>query len=901
MKNYLRSIIAVVVLTLFPTHSWAAKEFTFIYQLEGEASTAAATGTITASISGTTATLTVTPVEGNYIEIDDISVVKTIDGANAQTRAPGFEEPIEIALSGTANPTGETTYTFTVTDDTFDYEVTANFRKLIDISGATVTLEESTFTYDGEEKKPKVSSVVVDGETLASDNYEVTYSNNVNPAAADAATHPTVTIEANKLPYSGKAEKAFTINKVEATLAFSKATAEATYGAAFTAPTLTKTPATLEGVTFKSSDTDVATVDADGKVTIVGEGETKITASFAGNDNYEAAEASYTLTVNPGKMEVTAEGFEGTYDGQPHGITLNAPEGAKVEYLINADTDEWSTNAPTFTDAGSYTVSYQVSKDNYETVEGEAIVEINKAPVEITKAPRAREGLTYTGYPQVLITAGECGTGGTMMYALNSIADAWSENLPTATEPGTYTVYYSVSSDDDNHEYQGDTKSLTVTIANVAEPEPEEGTFKLWIGGVQVTKDNQTDILNDGINKARFFFNDKSSQLVITNNQDASIAIESGLDELTIFLNGSEPSYLNRIWSSVGGREMVHPAKGKLTITTYPNIPGMLYLKTDHLMGVIGYFSSVTLDESTNTILMDPADGAYDGTALLTAEGEIAKSATIGQYIIPMTYETKTFPTRNFLNEDGSDKDLSNTTVDNENKILLTANTKAPNPEENDGYDSTDRSIVLNSALTTRGVEQVAADVVAGNLIPGSGDFARVFHGITFMVPDGSGRIFLNVSIEPSYRLRVKVLNDMRYWSSASASIVRGASLAVVEYQVRRSSYVLVWLEEDANYSRESTRGRRETAHGRIYSIQLVPEQVATKNPLSFMEDFPKAEVEEVETGSTPVPTPPTAIDRTAYSEDTDSGLWYNIEGQQIDRPTKKGVYIRNRKKIVIR
>jgi hypothetical protein len=50
-------------------------------------------------------------------------------------------------------------------------------------------------------------------------------------------------------------------------------------------------------VTCTSSDTNVATVTNSGEVTVVGVGETVITASFAGNDEFEAAEVSYTLTV----------------------------------------------------------------------------------------------------------------------------------------------------------------------------------------------------------------------------------------------------------------------------------------------------------------------------------------------------------------------------------------------------------------------------------------------------------------------------------------------------------------------------------------------------------------------------------------------------------------------------
>ena len=90
--------------------------------------------------------------------------------------------------------------------------------------------------------------------------------------------------------------------KQNVTLAFSPTSATATMGESFTEPTLTATSngqtVTLTGITYSSSNTSVATVDSNGEVTLVAAGTTVITASFSGNDNYNAATASYTLTVN---------------------------------------------------------------------------------------------------------------------------------------------------------------------------------------------------------------------------------------------------------------------------------------------------------------------------------------------------------------------------------------------------------------------------------------------------------------------------------------------------------------------------------------------------------------------------------------------------------------------------
>lgn len=78
-------------------------------------------------------------------------------------------------------------------------------------------------------------------------------------------------------------------------LAFAENSYTATLGETFTAPQLTN-PNNLP-VTYASSDANVATVAADGSVTLVGAGTTTITASFAGNDTYAAGSANYTLTV----------------------------------------------------------------------------------------------------------------------------------------------------------------------------------------------------------------------------------------------------------------------------------------------------------------------------------------------------------------------------------------------------------------------------------------------------------------------------------------------------------------------------------------------------------------------------------------------------------------------------
>ena len=84
--------------------------------------------------------------------------------------------------------------------------------------------------------------------------------------------------------------------KEDAGLVYATTSYEVNLGESFTAPELTN-PNNLT-VTYASTNTDVATVEAStGAVTLAGAGSTVITASFAGDDTYEAGSASYTLTV----------------------------------------------------------------------------------------------------------------------------------------------------------------------------------------------------------------------------------------------------------------------------------------------------------------------------------------------------------------------------------------------------------------------------------------------------------------------------------------------------------------------------------------------------------------------------------------------------------------------------
>ena len=81
--------------------------------------------------------------------------------------------------------------------------------------------------------------------------------------------------------------------------------------------------------------------------------------------------------------DVTETNFEGDYDGTAHVALVSGPDGATVSY----GTVEGSytlTACPSFTDAGTYTVYYQIAKQYYNNYYGSLTVKIERIDVTVT-------------------------------------------------------------------------------------------------------------------------------------------------------------------------------------------------------------------------------------------------------------------------------------------------------------------------------------------------------------------------------------------------------------------------------------------------------------------------------------------------------------------------------------
>lgn len=91
--------------------------------------------------------------------------------------------------------------------------------------------------------------------------------------------------------YQGEAKK-------PAGLSWGTSSREVTIGAEDNSfPTLTN--ANNLPVTYASDNTEVATIDTEGNITLIAAGTANISATFEGNEEYEAATVTYKLTVKP--------------------------------------------------------------------------------------------------------------------------------------------------------------------------------------------------------------------------------------------------------------------------------------------------------------------------------------------------------------------------------------------------------------------------------------------------------------------------------------------------------------------------------------------------------------------------------------------------------------------------
>ena len=902
MKQYIKNIIIMTALLLASAGAWADGNVIKVIQKAGQVDATA--GTVESSVSNGVCTLTVTPATGNFIKADFITVLKIVDGSEAQARrmTPGLNtEPIALtAADATADPSGVTVYTFTMPASGYDVEVTANFQERTSINGAVVTLSETSYTYDGTEKKPSVVSVVLGNVTIGSDNYTVAYSNNIEPAQATDNVPPTVVVTAKGI-YTGTATANFSIEKAAAGLAFSATTATATYGSAFTAPELQN--AHKLTVTYSSSNAEVATVNAEtGVVTLVGSGKATITATFAGNRQYAAASASYELTVSAAAAGLA---FSAATATATYGSAFTAPELQNAHKLTVAYSSSNAEVATVNAETGVVTLVGSGKTTITATFAGNSQYAAASASYELTVSAPAT-GLAFsTDVVSVVLNAEFEAPVLKNPNNLPVTYSSWNTKIATVDaktgavsilKEGTTTIQVTFAGND---KFLADSVSYKIEVTT-----PKSINYDLWIGDKQVTSDNKDDVLGD-------YAEDRSAPSVVFSTDggkyalvltDAALTepIKSGLsDSLKIYLIGS-----NTI-SVATGSAIAHTGaqRSALMFTKSELFAGTLTMQSGDASVITG-FSDLSFEQ--NLMLISPLNGTYANGMLVDPLGVAATSATIQAPINPIVEDTKVeFPADNFTETDEvtgetEDLDLTNTAIDD---LLYTLNQDADDVEGSDGYDDEENCIVLNNVQDPDEVDDIIDDYV-----PGTPEYADQFTGITFLIPAGTGFIEIEFQTFNGNRLHVKIGDN-----DPIEVVKEDRDTVWIPYEVEVPTYVRIYnVGTGVSAARDGGnvfRAKKTLAQIKIYSVTVKPgtlkssssssvQRVASSYPAEFVPEK-RTDLNITITDDPGIGTGITTVGQPYATQPAEG--WYTLSGQRIAEPKKKGLYIFNGRKVMVK
>ena len=1081
MKQMIKHSIAIVALLLVSMGAVAdglisKKNIT----IDGTPSSEDVAGTINYS----NGEISITPKSGYYFSLDnpnDLIVIKTIDGENAQTRTPNINTPLEVtAKDATADPSKETKYTFTVTDEKYNYEITANFHTRTSIEGAEVTVSGGPFVYTGEPIKPTLAVTLGGKDLTLSTDYNA-YDNDSIKAGVDKI----ITLVGIR-KYSGtRTDIKYTIEKAEITPVVS-ITGWA-YGEKANEPKITEGNPGNGEVTFayKVKDASDETYVAEAPVTV---GNYTIKATIAETDNYKRGEAMADFvisakSISAATITLTPENL--TFNGQNQKPEVSVKDGEK-DLVLDTDytlTNEGGTNVGEYTvtisGKGNYDPATTTSKKYnittrettptivltepetpivYDGTEKKPAVKVTMTltegtdPIELTTddydivysdninagentakatvtlkhnckgtatttftiTPKSIADVTiediadqaYTGKaiePTIKVKDGDkeltLNTDYTVSYSNNTMAaKSDTENPPTVTitgmgnyDPNTVaTKTFTIGKAQAELKYSTDkataamgtefeaptltttpeglegityTSSNTdaatinaegkVTLVNTGETKitasfpgndnynaaeasytltVEKGVgdgYALWIGETQVTEDNCMDILGD--RKQAFTFNPQTNTLLITNNQDKDIVIESRLDELTIYLNGNKNDKGNKLkkvfFNNLGNAEN----KGKLMFTTNYNVPGSIDLKNDPGESVITGFESIEFDSKSQLTFVLPEKTTYayeNGLMNKTVEDENgtttnpADELSIGQSLTPID-EVVTFSLSNLylrdedgnvIRDDSGEPTLPNLVNSVVKDVLITLpGSNDDNSGDGISIDDSDGRVgitIETTSMTDDKVKTIAQKVISNDdYFPGSDDFAKEFVGMTILLPACIGTIKTDLDIDPGYEFHALIAEDNAGVLKSTIKVIEAGEVKT-PFEVAQPTYCYIYLVKTGS---ASTRlGKRTKAHGKVYTVGIEVNKAMSANPPSVASGGAlPASADPVLNTTDPDPdpdpyyppypyTPPTAI-KNVDQETINNDKWFTIEGQQIDTPTIKGIYIKNGKKVVIK
>ena len=323
-----------------------------------------------------TVTITVTPSEGYYFQKENLEVVKTVNPASTRGDVP-IAGPIVVSGSDPADLSVARSYTFTVPDDGYVFQVSATFTARSAITDGMVSLSASNFTYNGSDQKPTIS---VTGLTEGTD-YTVSFAES---AWKEVGTYSVSVSGISK--YKGTVTTTFTISAADGSLTPPAGKANLVY-----------TGAAQDLITAGSSSTGTMQYSLDGTnySTEIPQGtdakEYTIYYKVIANAGYSNVDpSSFKVTISPKTVSsptITLSETSFVYDGNAKEPTATVKDGETTipasEYTVSySNNTKVGTATVTITDkdGGNYTVSGSVT---FTITAPEASIINNDEPVTV--------------------------------------------------------------------------------------------------------------------------------------------------------------------------------------------------------------------------------------------------------------------------------------------------------------------------------------------------------------------------------------------------------------------------------------------------------------------------------------------------------------------------------------
>ena len=339
-----------------------------------------------------------------------------------------------------------------------------------------------------------------------------------------------------------------------------------------------------------------------------------------------ASEITYGQTLNESKLTATGTmKHPGTGEEVKGTFAWTNPEakpGAAGDY-----TASW-----TFTPAAGY--------EEYAPATGTVTIKVNKATPTFT-APTAQENLTYTGQEQALITAGMTDHG-TMLYSLTENG-TYSQDIPTGTDAGAYTVWYQVIGDE-NH---NDTAPASVAVRIGKKP--------LTITGVTAASKSYDGTTNAGITSVTFdgvTLNRGTDYTVTANFDDASVGNNKMVTATVTLMDQAAKNYAleQSSFTTTGSitKAAIDPSDIQLYQTVFNDLAKTYKIDLNQFLDTIlpegGKYGDIQYGKPSVFMNSDyyPVGGATIGNGNLSLSINKAASSNQGDEIGTVTVQVET-------------------------------------------------------------------------------------------------------------------------------------------------------------------------------------------------------------------------------------------------------------------